>query len=178
MWDPFQEMQMAISYNESLQPTSGFYSSFQTSQPFLDSYSGYTASGRISGIITKADSLTQTTFKGMKRREQNRASQRAYRERQKKTQHQLEQQISEWEKKHKALSKSHSTLTEEVDWMKAYIEGLISYIMAQQIGLPQCGTQLAQLLEEFASGAMCSNSPASETQDSYGLLDSSGTAAW
>ncbi len=114
----------------------------------------------------------------MRRREQNRASQRAYRERQKRTQHELEQQISEWEQKHKALLESHSTLTEELDWLKAYIEGLISYIMAQQIGLPQCRTDLVLSPEEFASRAMCSNSPASETQDSCRLLGSSGIAAW
>ena len=114
----------------------------------------------------------------MRRREQNRASQRAYRERQKKTQHELEQQISEWEQKHRALSESHSTLTEEVDWLKAYNDDLISYIVAQQIGLPQCGAQLAQLPKEDASGAMCSNSPASERQDSCRLLGSSGIAAW
>ena len=94
----------------------------------------------------------------MRRREQNRASQRAYRERQKKTQQELERQISEWEQKHTALSESHSTLTEEVDWLKACIEGLISYIMAQQIGLPQWGTQLTQSPEEFASRAIYSNS--------------------
>jgi hypothetical protein len=88
----------------------------------------------------------------MRRREQNKTSQRAYRERQKKTQHELEQQISEWEQKHRALSESHSTLTEEVDWLKAYNEDLISYILAQQIGLPQCGTQLAQLLRKLPLG--------------------------
>ena len=112
----------------------------------------------------------------MRRREQNRASQRAYRERQKKTRDDLEQQICEWEQKHRALSESHSTLTEEVDWLKAYIEGLISYIMAQQIGMPECGTQLAQLPEEFVSVAMCSNSRASERQGSFRLLGSCGIA--
>ena len=110
----------------------------------------------------------------MRRREQNRASQRAYRERQKKTQHELERQISEWEQKHRALSESHSMLTEEVDWLKAYVEDLISYIMAQKIGLPRRGPQPTQLPKEFTSEALCSNSPASERQDSW---DSSGIAA-
>lgn len=176
MWDPFQEIQIATSYNEIWQPTSDFYSSIQTSNPFLDSYSGCAAIERISGIVTEADIHTKNMIKSMRRRAQNRASQRAFRERQRKTKHELEQQISEWEQKHRALSESHSTLTEEVDSLKAYIGGLISYIVAQQIGLPQCGTQLAQLPEEFASGAICSNSPAYERRDSPKSSCSSGIA--
>lgn len=65
-----------------------------------------------------------------RRREQNRQSQRAYRDRKEKHQRALEDQIAIWKQKHGELVKCYADQTEEVTKLKARIEDLISQVMS------------------------------------------------
>lgn len=84
-----------------------------------------------------------------RRREQNRSSQRAYRERKERHQKELEEQISQWQQKHQLLSRSYSQQTEEVGRLKAQIEQLNGEISQLQSGLPSLCGSLCQSPQEF-----------------------------
>lgn len=96
---------------------------------------------KTSSISTKpnAPSRSPTTesnaSKEERRREQNRASQRAYRDRKDKQLKALEVQIAQWQAKHQGLCCSYTEQTSEVRKLKAEIEELTSKIIAVQTGL-------------------------------------------
>jgi uncharacterized coiled-coil protein SlyX len=78
-----------------------------------------------------------------RRREQNRASQRAYRDRKEKQLKALEVQIAQWQAKHQGLCSSYTKQTSEVRRLKAQIEELTNKIITVQTKL------LAQSPSEF-----------------------------
>jgi predicted nucleic acid-binding Zn-ribbon protein len=84
-----------------------------------------------------------------RRREQNRSSQRAYRERKEKRQRELQQQIAEWQHNHKLLSRTFSQQTDEVKRLKREIEQLNGEISSLQTGLPSLCGSLSQSPTEF-----------------------------
>jgi hypothetical protein len=99
-------------------------------------------------VSPSATGLTRLTT-SQRRREQNRSSQRAYRERKERHQRELEAQINDWRQKHQLLSRSYSQQNDEVRKLKAQIEHLTTEISALQNGLPNlCGT-LNQSPTEF-----------------------------
>jgi hypothetical protein len=73
-----------------------------------------------------------------KRREQNRISQRAFRERQEQHRKRLEEQIAHWEQQLQLLTRSHSQQTEEVARLKAQIEQL-NNVVSQFLGVATLG---------------------------------------
>ena len=91
----------------------------------------------------------QTLIPPQRRREQNRSSQRAYRDRKERHQRELEQQIADWRQKHQMLSKSYSKQGGEVRRLKSQIEQLTSEIAALQSGLPSLCGSLSQSPTEF-----------------------------
>lgn len=84
-----------------------------------------------------------------KRREQNRLSQRAYRDRKEKYQRELEDQIAEWKQKQEELVKSYASQTEEVLRLKAQIEVLRTEVVSLQSGLPAMWGQVDQFSQDF-----------------------------
>ncbi|KEF52775.1 uncharacterized protein A1O9_11192 [Exophiala aquamarina CBS 119918] len=84
-----------------------------------------------------------------RRREQNRSSQRAYRERKERHQKELEEQITQWQHKHQLLSRSYSEQSDEVARLKAQIEQLNSEISNLHTGLPSLCGSLCQSPQEF-----------------------------
>lgn len=94
-------------------------------------------------------SYSSVLTQAQRRREQNRSSQRAYRERKDRHQRELEQQISDWRQKHQQLFRSYSQQVEEVQRLKAQIEHLTSEISALQNGLPHLCGSLNSLPTEF-----------------------------
>jgi len=81
---------------------------------------------------------------GQRRREQNRQSQRAYRDRKEKHQHDLEGQINIWKRKHAELVKSYADQTEEVSQLKAQIEDLNAQVSLLQSGASDTWAQADQ----------------------------------
>lgn len=76
-----------------------------------------------------------------RRREQNRSSQRAYRERKERHQRELEQQICDWRQKYDLLSQSYSQQNDEVRRLRSRIEHLTSEILTLPNGLlDMCGS--------------------------------------
>ena len=98
----------------------------QTPRPSETSSRRHTASPRASDSSSSRDE---------RRREQNRASQRAYRDRKDKQLKTLEGQIAQWQAKHQGLCSSYSKQTTEVRKLKAQIEELTSKIITVQTGL-------------------------------------------
>lgn len=85
---------------------------------------------------TRTSSATETPdSKEERRRSQNRASQRAYRDRKDKQLKALEVQIAQWQTKHQGLCSSYTKQTSEVRKLKEQIEELTSKIIAAQTGL-------------------------------------------
>lgn len=85
-----------------------------------------------------------------RRREQNRQSQRAYRDRKEKHQRELEAQIAVWKEKHEALTKSCAAQTETITQLKAQIENLNSQVLSfQQSSLPDVWGQVDQPQQDF-----------------------------
>lgn len=85
-----------------------------------------------------------------RRREQNRQSQRAYRDRKEKHQRDLEAQIAAWKEKHEKLVTSYTAQTEEVSQLKAQVDELNSKIMALQSGMtPELWTSTCQTPHDF-----------------------------
>ena len=67
-----------------------------------------------------------------RRREQNRQSQRAYRDRKEKHQRDLEGQVSDWKQKHEKLVRSCSVQTAEICQLKAQVAELNAQLQAIQ----------------------------------------------
>jgi AP-1-like transcription factor len=84
-----------------------------------------------------------------RRREQNRSSQRAYRERKDKHQKELEQQISDWRDKHQKLAQNYDQQTQEVQRLQQQIEQLSAEIGSLQNGLPTLSGIMEQSPTEF-----------------------------
>jgi AP-1-like transcription factor len=84
-----------------------------------------------------------------RRREQNRTSQRAYRERKERYQRELEQQIEEWQRKHQLLSQSYSKQDKEVSRLKSHIKQLNGEITTLKNGLPSLCESLNKSATEF-----------------------------
>ena len=83
-----------------------------------------------------------------KRREQNRISQRAFRERQEQHRKRLEEQIAHWEQQLQLLTRSHSQQTEEVARLKAQIEQL-NNVVSQFLGVAPLGGSPHPSQQEF-----------------------------
>ncbi|KAK5082498.1 hypothetical protein LTR70_008384 [Exophiala xenobiotica] len=81
-----------------------------------------------------------------RRREQNRQSQRAYRDRKDAHQRQLEGQVAVWKQKHEKLVRSYAKQTEEVSRLKAQLEDLHAQVATLQPGAPEpwAGVDLLQ----------------------------------
>ncbi|KAJ9632874.1 uncharacterized protein PV06_09785 [Exophiala oligosperma] len=146
---------MATHYNDLLQRAADFYATLDTSYDSL-SASGSDASYRstperrvssTSSVVTQVKSSIPDKLE--RRREQNRSSQRAYRERKERHQKELEEQINQWQQKHQILSRSYSQQTEEVARLKAQIEQLNNEITNLQVGVPTLCGSLCQSPQEF-----------------------------
>lgn len=75
---------------------------------------------------------TSTPAKVQRRREQNRASQRAYRDRKEKQRRDLEGEIDTWKEKHGTLQQSYAAQTAEVSHLLTQIELLNTQIVSLQ----------------------------------------------
>ncbi|KAL9016262.1 MAG: hypothetical protein Q9185_006384 [Variospora sp. 1 TL-2023] len=88
----------------------------------------------------------------IRRRAQNRASQRAFRERKEKHVQHLEQELETLEDKHRDLQKSHSSLGETNDKLKQEVEQLRSEIKNLKLfgdGSPLLGSPVLNDLDQF-----------------------------
>lgn len=147
---------MVSHYNDLLQRAADFYATLDNSFDSISS-SGSDRSYRSSPerriSMTSNSVVTQVKNsipdKIERRREQNRSSQRAYRERKERHQKELEGQISQWQQKHQMLSRSYSQQTEEVRRLKSQIEQLNGEISSLQSGLPTLCGSLCQSPQEF-----------------------------
>lgn len=85
-----------------------------------------------------------------RRREQNRSSQRAYRERKDKHQKELEAQIADWQQKHQKLAHTYDQQTQEVQRLQIQIQHLSAEINSlQHNGLPALVGTIDQSPTEF-----------------------------
>jgi uncharacterized coiled-coil protein SlyX len=84
---------------------------------------------------TSSSSAETPDSKEERRRSQNRASQRAYRDRKDKQLKALEVQIAQWQTKHQGLCSSYTKQTSEVRKLKEQIDELTSKIITVQTGL-------------------------------------------
>jgi len=121
-----EQMQCARNIYAAIQPQSpnGLTSSCSISSPSLGSWSPLTSSAQ-------SPSTTQDS-KQARRREQNRRSQRAYRDRKEKQLKILEDQIAQLEAKHQSLLKSYSSQSSEIVKLKSEIEKISNEITALQ----------------------------------------------
>ncbi|ETI22529.1 hypothetical protein G647_06604 [Cladophialophora carrionii CBS 160.54] len=147
---------MVSHYNDLLQRAADFYATLDNSFDSMSS-SGSDRSYRstperrtpptTSSVVAQVKSSIPDKIE--RRREQNRSSQRAYRERKERHQKELEGQIAQWQQKHQLLSRSYSQQTEEVARLKSQIEQLNSEISNLQSGLPTLCGSLCQSPQEF-----------------------------
>ncbi|OAP60715.1 hypothetical protein AYL99_05717 [Fonsecaea erecta] len=148
---------MVSHYNDLLQRAADFYATLDNSFDSMSS-SGSDSSYRStperrvsptsnSSVVAQVKSSIPDKIE--RRREQNRSSQRAYRERKERHQKELEEQITQWQQKHQLLSRSYSQQTEEVARLKAQIEQLNGEITQLQSGLPSLCGSLCQSPQEF-----------------------------
>jgi AP-1-like transcription factor len=100
-------------------------------------------------MLTITATLRVSTDQQQRRREQNRSSQRAYRERKEKHQRELEGQIADWQHKHQQLARTYSQQTDEVKRLKRQIENLNTEITSLQNGLPSLCGSMSQSPTEF-----------------------------
>ncbi|OAL33404.1 hypothetical protein AYO20_07260 [Fonsecaea nubica] len=147
---------MVSHYNDLLQRAADFYATLDNSFDSMSSSgsdSSYrsTPERRVSPTSSSVVAQVKSSIpdKIERRREQNRSSQRAYRERKERHQKELEEQITQWQQKHQMLSRSYSQQTEEVARLKAQIEQLNSEITQLQSGLPSLCGSLCQSPQEF-----------------------------
>ncbi|KAI4116041.1 MAG: hypothetical protein LQ341_007703, partial [Variospora aurantia] len=92
-----------------------------------------------------------------RRRAQNRASQRAFRERKEKHVQHLEQELETLEDKHRNLQKSHSNLGETNDKLKQEVEQLRSEIKNLRLfgdGSPLLGSPVLTDLDQFEQNGL------------------------
>ncbi|EXJ58510.1 hypothetical protein A1O7_05936 [Cladophialophora yegresii CBS 114405] len=147
---------MVSHYNDLLQRAADFYATLDNSFDSMSS-SGSDRSYRstperrtpptTSSVVAQVKSSIPDKIE--RRREQNRSSQRAYRERKERHQKELEGQIAQWQQKHQLLSRSYSQQTEEVARLKSQIEQLNGEISNLQSGLPTLCGSLCQSPQEF-----------------------------
>jgi len=147
---------MVSHYNDLLQRAADFYATLDNSFDSMSSSgsdSSYrsTPERRVSPTSSSVVAQVKSSIpdKIERRREQNRSSQRAYRERKERHQKELEGQISQWQQKHQMLSRSYSQQTNEVARLKAQIEQLNGEISNLQTGLPSLCGSLCQSPQEF-----------------------------
>lgn len=151
-WDSVLDQHMITNYNQMLQTTPEYYGSLDSSTSSAASPSSDGSSPRSSSI---SSSKVTTEVRGAipdkveRRREQNRQSQRAYRDRKEKHQRDLESQIAVWREKHEKLCKSYAVQSEEVSQLKAQVEELNSQIVSLQSGLPDTWGQIDQSQQDF-----------------------------
>jgi hypothetical protein len=100
---------------------------------------------RYSDVIIQVVLLLTIT---QKKREQNRLSQRAFRERKEQYRKRLEEQIAHWQQKLQLLTRSYSQQTEEVARLKAQIEQLDN-VISQFHGVATLGGSLCPSQQEF-----------------------------
>ncbi|ETN36376.1 uncharacterized protein HMPREF1541_08653 [Cyphellophora europaea CBS 101466] len=145
---------MVNQYNHLLERAADFYTAIDNGRDSMSS--GSSASYR--STPERRESTSTSVIAQVKksipdkierRREQNRSSQRAYRDRKERHQRELEQQIADWRQKHQMLSKSYSKQGGEVRRLKSQIEQLTSEIAALQSGLPSLCGSLSQSPTEF-----------------------------
>jgi len=142
-------------YNDLLQRAADFYATLDNSYDTMSS-SGSDTSYRSSPerrVLSTSSVVAQVKGsipdKIERRREQNRSSQRAYRERKDRHQKELEEQIAQWQHKHQLLSRSYTQQTDEVVRLKSQVDQLHGEISQLQSGVPTlCGT-LCQSPQEF-----------------------------
>ena len=84
-----------------------------------------------------------------RRREQNRLSQRAYRDRREGYRIQLESQLGQWKARHRTLAKTYSEQTEQINRLKAQIEQLTREIGTLQCNLPGLWNDILNSPTEF-----------------------------
>ncbi|KIX04951.1 uncharacterized protein Z518_05822 [Rhinocladiella mackenziei CBS 650.93] len=146
---------MVRHYNDLLQRAADFYATLDNSFDSMSSSgsdSSYrsTPERRVSSTTNVvAQVKSSIPDKIERRREQNRSSQRAYRERKERHQKELEEQIAQWQQRHQLLSRSYSQQTEEINRLKAQIEQLNGEISQLQSGLPTLCGSLCQSPQEF-----------------------------
>ncbi|RVX73069.1 hypothetical protein B0A52_02195 [Exophiala mesophila] len=146
---------MVNQYNDLLQRAADFYAtldnSFESaSSSASDSSYRTTPERRVStagSIVAQVKGSIPDKIE--RRREQNRSSQRAYRERKERHQKELEEQICQWQQKHQLLTRSYSQQSEEVKRLKAQIDNLNGEIANLQSGLPNLCGSLCQSPQEF-----------------------------
>jgi len=147
---------MVSHYNDLLQRAADFYATldntYDSMSPAGSDSSSYRSSperrvSSTSGVVAQVKSSIPDKIE--RRREQNRSSQRAYRERKERHQKELEEQISQWQAKHQLLTRSYSQQTEEVARLKAQIEQLNHEISNLQTGIPNLCGSLCQSPQEF-----------------------------
>ncbi|KAI1617074.1 hypothetical protein EDD37DRAFT_645135 [Exophiala viscosa] len=145
---------MVSHYNDLLQRAANFYATLDHSYDNMSSSgsdSSYrtTPERRVSSgsVITQVKNSIPDKIE--RRREQNRSSQRAYRERKERHQKELEEQILQWQQKHQKLSHSYSQQTEEVTRLQAQIEQLSGEISNLQTSIPTLCGSVCQSPQEF-----------------------------
>ncbi|KAK5047629.1 hypothetical protein LTR84_006294 [Exophiala bonariae] len=146
---------MVNHYNDLLQRAADFYASLDNSFESMSS-SGSDRSYRsspdrrvssASNVVAQVKSSIPDKIE--RRREQNRSSQRAYRERKDRHQKELEEQITQWQQKHQLLTRSYSEQSSEVARLKTQIEQLNNEISNLHNGLPNLCGSLCQSPQEF-----------------------------
>ncbi|KAK5258056.1 hypothetical protein LTR67_006495 [Exophiala xenobiotica] len=157
-WD-FSSMQspkvVVNHYNDLLQRAADFYAHLETSYDSIsasgsDTSYRSTPERRVSSATNVlAQVRSSIPAKLERRREQNRSSQRAYRERKERHQKELEEQIAQWQQKHQNLSRSYSQQTEEITRLKAQIEQLNGEISNLQVDIPTLCGSLCHSPQEF-----------------------------
>ncbi|KAJ9609758.1 hypothetical protein H2200_006086 [Cladophialophora chaetospira] len=147
---------MVSHYNDLLQRAADFYATLDNSFDSMSSSGSdrsyrSTPERRVSATSSSVVAQVKSSIpdKIERRREQNRSSQRAYRERKERHQKELEGQISQWQQKHQMLSRSYSQQTEEVARLKSQIDQLNGEISNLQSGLPNLCGSMCQSPQEF-----------------------------
>ncbi|EXJ77577.1 hypothetical protein A1O3_09804 [Capronia epimyces CBS 606.96] len=146
---------MVSHYNDLLQRAADFYASLDHSLEGISSSNSdrscpSSPQRRISSTSTAVTQVANSIpDKIERRREQNRSSQRAYRERKERRQKELEEQIAQWQQKHQLLCQSYSQQSKEVARLQAQIKQLNDEIFQLQSGLPALYGSLGQFPQEF-----------------------------
>ncbi|KIV79668.1 hypothetical protein PV11_07216 [Exophiala sideris] len=145
---------MVSHYNDLLQRAANFYATLDQSYDNIspsasDSSYRTTPERRSSSSSVVAQVKNPIPDKIERRREQNRSSQRAYRERKERHQKELEEEILQWQQKHQKLSRSHSQQAEELARLKAQISQLNGEISNLQSCNPTLCGSMGQSPQEF-----------------------------
>lgn len=155
MWDSVIDQHMITNYNQLLNQ-SDFFGGMGVSGPTSPGSESTTSSTSPARSSSISSTKVMTEHRGSipdkveRRREQNRQSQRAYRDRKEKHQRELEGQIAVWKDKHDALTKSCAAQTETIAQLKAQVEQLNSQVLSlSQPNLPDVWGQVDQPQQDF-----------------------------